>query len=522
MLEQIKNNEQFDNLSLKQREACLDHARKLIAAARRVLGDDTAYPNIAYHLGVLALEELGKAGLIISRGMADGFRDNRWIDKRLDDHTFKLTWALWSPVMLDGRIDPKKFEEAKEFARSTHARRLDALYVDHTVGNDHFLVPEKIVSARQALSIIDLADAHLEYEADRVITNLPECDELLTWFWKTVGKKGGSARLFSGPFIDKLEEFGDDVRAWVEWAKQEIDKIHEAEKQILQAELSRVPSGADNSKERWIIKIRLVSLWHTFQQKILNFWNEALPNAELQVYKGTNNKELILTLRLGENVRADNLFDEALMRSKMLLTALNIGSAGYIWYDVSDQSQNFFENVEDLQNPNHKLKIEKSVGASSLRLNILEDGEWRTSETMQEPYVRNALNCVIAFFGIGDEQTAPIFGPYMQGLALLSMTNFHVSCDDQALSSFKDCLSNAMRYFSGWDGGDESRRAILHEVLSDAVNEQGHRDMLIDWDMQDGQMDKNKIRTIFHLKRLADLYLVIMARKMCVEQLHDA
>ena len=37
----------------------LDHARDLIAAARRVLGEDKGYANIAYHLAILSrLREL--------------------------------------------------------------------------------------------------------------------------------------------------------------------------------------------------------------------------------------------------------------------------------------------------------------------------------------------------------------------------------------------------------------------------------------------------------------------------------
>lgn len=97
------------NAALERRDACHKHARDLITAARRVLGDDAAFPNVAYHLAILALEEIGKAGLIIARAMADGSKDTSWITKRLDDHTLKLMWAVWSPAMLDGRIDPKKF-----------------------------------------------------------------------------------------------------------------------------------------------------------------------------------------------------------------------------------------------------------------------------------------------------------------------------------------------------------------------------------------------------------------------------
>lgn len=518
MTDRSNNDEKFSNLALKQRDACLDHARNLIDAAKRVLGEDESYPNIAYHLGVLALEELGKASLIVSRAVAEGHRDIRWIDKRLDDHTFKLMWALWSPVILNERIDPKNFEQAKEFARSIHARRLDALYVDYDVSNEHILSPDEAVSTEQAVSIIKLASVTLDYQANREINAIRKNDELMVWFWKMVGSKEDSPRIFSAPFIDKLEEFGENVRGWVEWARQEIERIQEEEQQFLRAELARKPSSNGSAKDRWVVKIGLVSLWHTFQQKVLNVWNEALPNAELKVRKGTNSKELLLTLRVTDIVRADDIFDQALMKSKMLLTVLNIGSGGYIWYDVSDQSQNFFESIEDLENPQHKLKIQKFVGASSLRLNVLEDGEWRTSETMREPYIRNALNCAIAFFEMSEEQVAPIFGPYIQGLALLSMTNFHVSCDDQALECFKDCLSNAMKYFSEWDGHDETKRRILRQHLSAAIDDQSHRDMVIDWDLHDGQTDENRIRTVFNLKRLTDLYLSITARRICDEQ----
>lgn len=518
MTKPTDESERIQSASRAQRDACLKHARDLITSARRVLGDDADFPNIAFHLAILALEEIGKASMIIARAMAEGSKDTSWITKRLDDHAFKLMWAVWSPTMLDGRIDPQKFEDAKRFARETHAHRQEALYVDHRADQEHFKSPDEVVSVDQTLSLVNLADACLENEVKREIIAFPENDELLEWYWRVVDSKDSSARLFSKPFINKLEEFGDDVRAWLDWAKQEIEKIQEADKKILQAELSREISSADTTKERWVFKIRLVSLWHTFQPKVLNIWNEALPDAKLEVRKGKKNKELILSLRMNNDVHASDIFDMGLMRSKMLITALNIGSGGYIWYDVSDQSQSYFESIEDLDHPKHKLRVEKPVGASSLRLEILEDGEWRTSEVLHENYIRNSLNCMVAFFGMSDQDAAPIFGAYMAGLALLSMTNVHVSCDDQAMASFRDCLSSAMKRFSGWDGDAGKERAILHDALSRAVEKEEHRNMLIEWDMHEGQKDQNKVRMVFHLKRLVDLYLSITARKIYVEQ----
>jgi hypothetical protein len=67
------------NRALKIRGACLDHARDLVAAAERVIRD-RGFPNIAYHLAILALEEIGKAGMVSCRAVVGGRRDTDWMD----------------------------------------------------------------------------------------------------------------------------------------------------------------------------------------------------------------------------------------------------------------------------------------------------------------------------------------------------------------------------------------------------------------------------------------------------------
>src|SRR4051812_25075666 len=60
----------------KQRTQCLEHAADLIASAERVLGDDSNYANVAYHLAILALEEVGKAGMLAAREISGPSRDS--------------------------------------------------------------------------------------------------------------------------------------------------------------------------------------------------------------------------------------------------------------------------------------------------------------------------------------------------------------------------------------------------------------------------------------------------------------
>ena len=115
--------------ALKTRRACLDQAEKLVSAAERLL-DDKPFSNIAYYLAVLALEEVGKGCLIGARNSAGGSNDPGWYDKRLNDHVFKLTWAIWTPLFGKGQINPKDSEEARQFAKRMHNDHLESLYVE--------------------------------------------------------------------------------------------------------------------------------------------------------------------------------------------------------------------------------------------------------------------------------------------------------------------------------------------------------------------------------------------------------
>ena len=49
--------------ALKIQAACYQHAAELVESAERLLAVP-ARPNIAYHLALLGLEEIGKAGLV--------------------------------------------------------------------------------------------------------------------------------------------------------------------------------------------------------------------------------------------------------------------------------------------------------------------------------------------------------------------------------------------------------------------------------------------------------------------------
>src|SRR5690242_13074923 len=69
--------------------SCTKNAEDLINAAKTTLNSNL--PNIAFHLSVLAIEEIGKACLIRSSTIA--LRKEGWLHNRFDDHCEKLYWA---------------------------------------------------------------------------------------------------------------------------------------------------------------------------------------------------------------------------------------------------------------------------------------------------------------------------------------------------------------------------------------------------------------------------------------------
>ena len=73
--------------------ACHVHATDLLNAAAKLV-EEPSTPNLAYHLALLALEEIGKARLIAGRAAVGSARDSAWMDKWLSNHGRKLLWAL--------------------------------------------------------------------------------------------------------------------------------------------------------------------------------------------------------------------------------------------------------------------------------------------------------------------------------------------------------------------------------------------------------------------------------------------
>jgi AbiV family abortive infection protein len=494
---------------LATRALCFDHARDLIEAAERLLLEARPLANISFHLVLLAIEEMGKAGLITSREVSTGNRDTSWIDKRLDDHAFKLLWGLWSQAFHDSReFDPGKFRQLKEFSERAHVQRLAGLYVEAHPENDANVAPRDAVSLQETEALLDIAKQNLGLFLAENSPDIDTEDNLLKWFWETVEDGTKRLRLFSAPFAAKYTEFKDSPREWLRWAQNEFARIKDEEEALLKAELSRTASKTLGSISRWRLNVRLYCASHSIRPKVLNAWNENVPLAKL---KFINSGELLLELTLGDHVNIGSVFDAGLSLSKLITACLSIGTAGYFWFELPTPSANYFEKIEDLANPHMKLDIDNN---DDLQRHWLLEGPRRKLTVLEDSNLQHAAKCAIAFGPMRDAEAEPIFGAYLTGLTLLGKSDIHMSLDAQALAAFDAALRNSLKYFEDWDGEATSLLPTLHRLFSDVIPEPGNRDKIFGYF---GVAPKS-VREIqdyaVSAKRVVDLYLVIVANRL--------
>ena len=502
---------------LKQRLLCFEHAKDLIESAERVLSGDRPIPNISFHLVLLALEEIGKAELLTAREVSIGNRNVNGIDKRLDDHAFKLLWGLWSPGFRASReIDPERFRQLGEFSKRAHQQRLAALYVGTDADAEGLSAPKDAVNLAEVTSLLAVAKQNLQYVLAGDSPDVEAPNELLRWFWDVIADADMQRSLFSAPFLAKYTELKGDARAWIQWAKDEFEKIKQQEQALLAAELSRVVEEGAPHKKRWRVKMRVFCISHSIRASVLTAWNEGVPNAKLHF---VNNGEILLELTLGDHINISEVQSAGQALSKLILAALNAGTAGYFWHERPQTSAEYFETVEDLDNPGFRIQ---SSGGFDLQRHWLDPAKGRKLTVLEGKYLDNAVKCALMFLQMKDEEAGPIFHPYLAGLTMLGKSDAFFSLDQHTVQAFRISLEQALRHFGDWDGAGETFIPTLHKVFEELIPEEEHRTLMFQHLLKPPQNPEQMQEWAVSAKRLVDLYLTMAAHRVWQETIAKA
>lgn len=491
-------------------QACFDNARDLLRAAKRVLADEQL-PNIAFHLAILALEEIGKATLTGTRGIALSLGDEPvFINNKLDDHIFKLFWALWTPSFVRGKVLQKEFEGLRGLARTMHDERLAAMYVA-TDGAGTGAPLEK-VSADRAQTIIGLAEARLGMETSRDWQALDlGAGSVTRWFFEAANDPEKRNLIFGQKSFDKLAELGQ-MRGWMNWLKEQFDQSEAEGRKHLQREFARIaPDGENLGEPKWQVVIRLYSPGQSARSSPIKSWNERPTWIKLStVNKDKQALDVEFTFR--EAMPAPELGPLSYRAARMFVAAMNIGTTGFWWWQRPDLSGRFYQRLKDLKAPTG-MKMDISLHAGG-------KFEWK-----REALTEEHLNRVALCFGMGSrlEHAAYniIIEPYMMGLAFLAKSDLHLNLAPTACERFAACLLAAMSHFGDWDGSDDALPAAIggsfKGLFQQADDEQELVTLLRQLRRRPPEPTGLTLERAAILKVLCDVYLIKRFEKM-VEQ----
>jgi len=439
----------------KIRKRCLVNAEDLLNASK-LLFSNKQY-NIAYHLTVLALEEIGKLILVmVGHSHPDESKRSKALEVASKDHTKKIFWALWGPLYGKNDMTPKQMEDYLKWAESMHKDRKKGLYVDPYGEIDN---PNKTISKKQAEQLMNIVEARVQLEKCHSIRKPSKKRvELLEWFENASKDPVRKNRVINSSTIKKLKEMKGDAYKWIDWLKKQEEK-HLAELQkMAEKEINRKePKEAEKYDPKWKVKYKLITSSHYFRQIELNKLNKAVKELQLTAGKTTKNyRELIVEQGYPKGLPVHALWQASWVEARRFALSLSIASRGFFWWYLPKDVSKFYEKITDLDT-NTEIVVERN---SRLVLN------WGNHKlTFADLFA--ALKC----YRFLPRENIEFLTAYTTGLSFFGKSDIHTPMENEIFLDFYNSLRSAMIYYKDIKDGSE-----VDVVIGDMLK--NHQDIL--------------------------------------------
>jgi AbiV family abortive infection protein len=425
---------------MRIRKACLTHAEDLITVADKLLAETDVH-NIAYHLAVLALEEIGKFKIVFNHHMASDIDENfPTIGKHWDDHEKKIFWAAFDPFWEMAELNPDTVRDTMALAQRIHNLRLDCLYVDPW--NASGLSPKLTVTQEETGLLISFARTRLSIAKElEEPKELSESDKTaMRWFFNAIRDPERRNLVLSPKSRAKCKELGSTSK-WIDWMKAEFEEAERKSLELTRKMLSgHKRDSSDPEAEKWRIKIRLYSDSHSLRASDLIWWNKGVQWIKLRdVHK--KDRELIAEFTFLKSVAPESVWGLGLHCAHRLLLALNISSFGFFWWYLPAHTDRFYEDLYDIE---EKARVKLTL-SPSLRI------DWG-KRVLSEHCLKRAALLFSMLPKPEDERGMLIYGHYLQGLAFISKNDIHLRLEVNAFLEFYKALKLGMQYYGDWDG----------------------------------------------------------------------
>lgn len=420
-------------------EACIKHAGDLIDSARAVQA--VGNPHVAFHLGVLALEELGRRELFAIGGIAERHdaSSRAWFEKQTQNHVKKLFWCFFGANFYEKQLTKDALDSISGFATQLHQKRMGGLYVGQDEGA--LAIPSEAIEPSECENILSLAEARLGLASNQVLRMDISAEErdLQTWFLSASDDPERRKFIFSGTSMTKLAEL-KNAQDWTRWIKEQFDRQESENLALAQREIERSQSvSAKGTFDKWKVKFRILSGSHSIRQKELTHWNSKVSWIKLIAVQGKKN-ELIVELILKDNVPVHALWFFAWGLARQFVVALNIGTMGYWWWRLPEQIDKYYESIEDLENK-AMLRLERKP---SLKV------DWGENRVLTEADLNQVIACLPCLPDSSEMNSSTAFNFYIGGLTFLSLNEIHWQCETNIFDNFFQCIREMMAEVGDW------------------------------------------------------------------------
>ncbi len=430
--------------------ACLLNAERLLSSAKAVMAPGQFH--VAYHLATLAMEEIGKAGLIFveSMGLKDEPEgDDSRLSKWMEDHERKLFWAIWLPafgIEADWRTIPKHME----FARGIHETRLQTLYFDPAYPD-----AQNEITEERASRLISLTESRLEMEKAKQYRDLEERERSdMQWFFFATRNSEMKPFIFSKQSMEKQIELQDDRTGWIRWLRELFEEQARKAMEQAQIEMQRQrPEGDEKYDDKWKLRIRLKSWSHSIRPNQLTGWNKGID--KIKLIHTTDRNELIVEFTIGKNVLMGDLWGMGMQSVMIFVSALNISTGGFFWWYLPTFTSRFYEAITDLET-DHQVIIER---VPELRIS------WGHMALKEDDLLRQ-MPMVFGYVAKASEQEQAFYHRYFGMLGMMAKNDIFFQFEHNLVVGFMECLDMALVTYKDWDGKPETYETSVNTVFA--------------------------------------------------------
>jgi len=432
-------------------QKCLDNAEALLDSGKDCRAKNRNH--IAFHLAVMALEEVGKASMVLKETVyahiiEDEDSGESKLSDDLADHRKKLFWAMLIPGFDGGIISPEDFTRLKEVANDIHLRRITSLYTNIDV------VSQTDISDDELANIMGLTESRLNLEKLVEIRQLDaDAQQLLDWFMKALSDPLLQRFVLGEQSRHKLAEMTGDSRKWMTWLYEEVSTAEAKTKEMMEKEINRLaPTGGLANKPKWRLKIKLHTLSHSIRHKELNAWNEQV--LWVKLYPTTDKTELLVEFLLPAKIPVNELWQAGIQMCSMFAVSLNIATVGYFWWYLPEFVSTYYEEMVDLETKARLAVDYKLPGMMN----------WKRT-ALKAPQLQTAGMILTHLMMWATKEQSLAYSRYMHGITLLSKNDVFGDFSAQAFVDFAYAFRMALASYGDWDGAPENFEQAAVGVL---------------------------------------------------------